>query len=313
VRLLVATAAVALALAAAPVASARVILGVLGDANRFAAQTGQDSQIHHTFMSFDQGGHLAQIVSTMGPAPLLALNAGSYGAHESATPRGLAMGSNDQFLFQLNAQIDAWSGDRFYVRPFPEMNAHWESTCAYNKNGTRRDAAHSTLWNRKALARIAVVLRGGTQAAIDARLAKLGLPRIGRDLPVTTPKLRIVWNPQGFGAPDVPGNSAQAYYPGDAYVDVIGDDLYDIRGHGATWAAAESLYKAHPSKPFAFPEWGLWGFDDPTFVRDMATWLRSHKRVEFAAYYSGRADSIWDLASKPGSRAAYRAVITPLG
>ncbi|MGZ8715646.1 MAG: hypothetical protein ACXWYO_00890 [Gaiellaceae bacterium] len=312
-RLLVATSGVALALATAPVASARVILGVLGDADRFAGQTGQDSQIHHTFMSFDQGGHLPQIVSTMGPIPLLALNAGAYGAHESATPQGLAMSRNDEFLRQLNAEIDAWSGERFYVRPFPEMNGHWESTCAYNKNGTRRDAAHSTMWNRKALARIAVVLRGGTQAEINAKLAKLGLPGIDRDLPVTTPKVRIVWNPQGFGSPDVPGNSAQAYYPGDAYVDVIGDDLYDIRGHGATWAAAEKLYKAHPSKPFSFPEWGLWGFDDPTFVRDMAKWLRSHKRVEFAAYYSGRAGSVWDLASKPGSRAAYRAVITPLG
>jgi hypothetical protein len=122
-----------------------------------------------------------------------------------------------------------------------------------------------------------------------------------------------VWNPQGFGAPDVPGNSAQAYYPGDAYVDVVGDDLYDIRGHGATWAAAGSLYKAHPSKPFAFPEWGVWGFDDPAFVHDMATWLRAHKRVEFAAYYSGRPGSVWDLASKPASRAAYRSMITPLG
>jgi hypothetical protein len=48
-------------------------------------------------------------------------------------------------------------------------------------------------------------------------------------------------------------------------------------------------------------------------VRDMAKWLRSHKRVELAAYYSGRAGSVWDLASKPASRAAYRALITPLG
>ena len=312
-RALLATGAMLFGLAAAPPASANVILGVLGDAQRFAAQTGQDSQIHHTFMSFDQGGHLAQIVAGMAPIPLLALNAGSYGAHESATPQGLAMGRNDQFLFQLNAQINAWQGDRFYVRPFPEMNAHWESTCAYNQNGTKRDAAHSTRWNRKAFARIAVILRGGTQAQIDAKLARLGLPGVDRDLPVTTPKLRIVWNPQGFGAPDVPGNSAQAYYPGDAYVDVVGDDLYDIRGHGATWAAAGSLYKAHPSKPFAFPEWGVWGFDDPAFVRDMATWLRAHKRVEFAAYYSGRPGSVWDLASKPASRAAYRSMITPLG
>jgi hypothetical protein len=313
VRLLVTSAAVLLALVATPVASAHVILGVLGDPGRFGMQTGQDSQIHHTFMSFDQGGHLPQIVATMGPIPMLALNAGAYGAHESATPQGLATGRNDEFLFQLNAAIDAWSGDRFYVRPFPEMNGHWESTSAYNTNGTSRDAAHSTMWNRKALARMAVVLRGGTQAQIDAKLAKLGLPGIDRALAVTTPKLRMVWNPQGFGSPDVPGNSAQAYYPGDAYVDVVGDDLYDIRGHGATWAAAESLYKAHPSKPFAFPEWGLWGLDDPAFVRDMAKWLRSHKRVEFASYYSGRPGSVWDLASKPGSRAAYRAAIIPLG
>ena len=300
-------------LVSAPLASARVVLGLHGDAGRFAAQTGQDSQIHHTFVSFDQGGNLAQIVSTMGPIPMLALNAGSYGARESATPKGLASGANDQFLFALNAQIAWWSGNTFYVRPFPEMNGHWESTCAFNKNGTPRDAAHSTLWNRKALARIAVVLRGGTQAQMNTKLAKLGLPGVARDLPVTTPKLRIVWNPQGFGSPDLPGNTAQMYYPGDAYVDVVGDDLYDIKGHGATWAAAENLYRAHPGKSFAFPEWGLWGFDDPQFVRDMAKWLRSHPRLEFAAYYSGRPGSVFDLASKPASRAAYRALITPLG
>ncbi len=312
-RRLIVSVVVVAALAAAPLASARVILGVNGNADRFAAQTGQDSQIRHTFVSFDQGGNLPQIVSTMGPIPMLALNAGAYGAHESATPQGLAKGQNDAFLFALNAEIDAWSGDTFYVRPFPEMNGHWESTCAFNKNGTPRDAAHSTMWNRKALARIAVVLRGGTQAQVNAKLAKLGLPGIDRDLPVTTPKLRLVWNPQGFGSPDVPGNAAQMYYPGDAYVDVIGDDLYDIAGHGATWAAAEKLYKAHPSKPFAFPEWGLWGFDDAAFVRAMAAWLRSHKRVEFAAYFSGKPGSVWDLATKPASRAAYRTLITPLG
>ena len=158
-----------------------------------------------------------------------------------------------------------------------------------------------------------MITRGGTAADIDAKLAKLGLPQISRDLPVTTPKLRIVWNPQGFGAPNLPGNAAQAYYPGDAYVDVIGNDLYDIRGHGATWAAAEALYKAHPGKPYAFAEWGVWGFDDPSFVRAMATWVKRHRRVEFIAYYSGRPGSVFDLASKPASRAAYRALITPLG
>jgi hypothetical protein len=140
----------------------------------------------------------------------------------------------------------------------------------------------------------------------------VGLPGVAADLPVTTPKLRIVWNPQGFGAPNVPGNSAEAYYPGDAYVDVVGDDLYDKSGHGATWAAAERLYRAHPSKPFAFPEFGLWGLDDPQFIREMGKWVRRHRRVEFVSYFSGRPGSVSDLATKPASRAAYRASITTL-
>jgi hypothetical protein len=258
-------------------------------------------------MTYGNGSSLRQIVSTMGPVPLLALNS------TSDTPRAIAQGQTDQFLFQLNSTIATWPGNRFYVRPFPEMNAYWVASSAYNRNGTRRDFAHSTLWNRKALARIAVVLRGGSHDAMNAQLARLGLPGVRADLPMTTPKLRIVWNPQGFGAPDVAGNAAQAYYPGDAFVDVIGDDLYDIRGHGATWAAAEKLYKAHPSKPFAFPEWGLWGFDDAQYVRDMAKWVRQHRRMEFIAYFSGRSGSVWDLASKPLSRAAYRTLITPLG
>jgi hypothetical protein len=294
-------------------ALAALLLGLHGDPARFQSQTGQQTQIVHTFVSFAQTSSLAQVAASSGPVPMLALNTGSYGSAATGTPRGIALGQNDAFLIRLNGVINDFAGSRFYVRPFPEMNAYWESNCAYNRDGSPRGGAYTTAWNRKALARIAIILRGGVEADVNAKLAKLGLPGIHQDLAVTTPKLRIVWNPQGFGAPDVPGNSAQAYYPGDAYVDVVGDDLYDIRGHGATWSAAEQMYKAHPSKPFAFPEWGLWGFDDPQFVRDMATWVHSHTRMEFIAYFAGRPGSVFDLATKPASRAAYRALITPLG
>jgi hypothetical protein len=311
VRLVAAAALTAAFLA--PAAPAGVILGVHGNAPRFASQTGQQSQIGLTFVSFAQGNVLARVAAAIGPVPMIALNTGSYGAAQTATSRGIALGQNDRFLFQLNGVVARWPGTRFYIRPFPEMNAHWSGTSAYNRDGTRRDAAHSTQWTRKAFARITVVLRGGTRDVVSASLAKLGLPGIAADLPVTTPKLRMVWNPQGFGAPNVAGNSAQAYYPGDAYVDVVGDDLYDMPGHGATWSAAQKLYDTHPSKPFAFPEFGLWGFDDPQFIRDMAKWVRQHRRVEFVSYFSGRPGSIWDLATKPASRSAYRALITPLG
>jgi hypothetical protein len=294
-------------------ALAAILLGLHGDPARFQNQTGQQTQIVHTFVTFSQTSGLERVVADSGPVPMLALNTGAYGAHETATPKGVAQGKVDTFLFRLNGLIADFDGDRFYVRPFPEMNAYWEASSAYNQNGTRRDDAHSTAWNKKAFARIAIILRGGVQAAVNAKLAKLGLPAVSRDLPATTPKLRMVWNPQGFGAPNLAGNTAQAYYPGNAYVDVIGDDLYDIRGHGATWTAAQALYAAHPSKSFAFPEWGLWGFDDAQFIRDMAKWVRTHHRTEFIAYYAGKPGSVFDLASKPASRAAYRSLITPLG
>jgi hypothetical protein len=45
----------------------------------------------------------------------------------------------------------------------------------------------------------------------------------------------------------------------------------------------------------------------------MATWVRTHPRTELISYYSGRPGSVFDLASKPASRAAYRTLITPLG
>src|SRR5262245_45108323 len=99
-------------------------------------------------------------------------------ANVSATPRVLALGQNDAFLIRLNGVINNYGGDRFYVRPFPEMNAYWEATCAYNRNGTPRGGPYTTAWNRKALARIAVILRGGLQADVNAKLANLGLPGV---------------------------------------------------------------------------------------------------------------------------------------
>ena len=146
--------------------------------------------------------------------------------------------------------------------------------------------------------------------ASTSELRRLGLPAARGSFPPT--QARIVWNPQGYGSPDIPANAAQAYYPGDAYVNVVANDLYDQR-FNAAWDANEKLYAAHPNRPYAIAEWGLWGIDDPPFVEHMAAFVRTHRRTEILAYYSGRPGSPWDLASKPRSRAAYRRLILPLG
>jgi len=100
---------------------------------------------------------------------------------------------------------------------------------------------YTTAMFRKAFARTYLLLHGGAKNVLDAKLRKLGLPPVAQDLPENPmPRVRVIWNPQGYGSPDRPGNRAQAYYPGDAYVDVVGNDLYDIR-FKAEWAANDAL------------------------------------------------------------------------
>ena len=189
----------------------------------------------------------------------------------------------------------------------PEMNGAWNEYCAFNRDGSSRGPRYST-------AAFGGHSRGsrcspaGSARKLNAALRKLGEPGVAADLPVT--QARMVWNPQRYGNPDIP--ELRERYPGDAYVDVVANDLYDQR-FNAAWDANEALYASHPNKPYAIAEWGLWGIDDPPYVERMAAFVRSHSQVEFLAYFSGKPGSIWDLSTKPRSRAAYRRVITPLG
>jgi hypothetical protein len=116
---------------------------------------------------------------------------------------------------------------------------------------------------------------------------------------------KIMWNPYITQGTFGPNSGAEAAYPGDAAVDVIGVDLYDggysppgetIRTGSqqqATWNnfrdAWDGLtgwrqFAAGHGKPLAYPEWGLqlWlsgalyagGGDNALFIREMAGWLK---------------------------------------
>lgn len=282
----------------------RTQLGVLGSADRFAAQTGQRSAIRQSFIGWHQPRSLRKLLDQLKPLPMVAIKTGGI-----VTPLGIAQGKGDGFLVELNASL-AGFGARVYVRPMPEMNGHWNEYAAFNKDGSSRGPQYSTAAFRRAFARIAIFARGGSARVLNPKLRQLGQPGVPTDLPLT--QARLVWNPQGFGAPDIPANSANSYYPGDAYVDVVANDIYDI-SYKAEWAANEALWASHRNKQYGIAEWGLWGLDDPAFVERMAAFVNSHGRIEFLIYFSSRPGSLWDLASKPRSRAAYRRYITPLG
>jgi hypothetical protein len=119
---------------------------------------------------------------------------------------------------------------------------------------------------------------------------------------------KFVWNPNLSNV----GPDPALAYPGDAYVDDIGLDVYD-RGlsggetplqrwndllhqqYGLQWQAA--FASAH-GKPIAFPEWGLVhdpgannaGGDDPYFIQQMHSWFASHNTA-FEDYFDGGEDA----------------------
>ena len=112
-------------------------------------------------------------------------------------------------------------------------------------------------------------------------------------------KFKFLWNPNS--ASPTTYNPEQAY-PGNAYVDYVGIDIYDnfwgspftpavswghqlIQQWGLDWLAA---FAAEHNKPIAIPEWsdeyrtdGHGLGDDPLFIDNMANWLVTNN-VAFA-------------------------------
>jgi Glycosyl hydrolase family 26 len=130
---------------------------------------------------------------------------------------------------------------------------------------------------------------------------------------------RYVWNPTSGSEPE----SARNAYPGDAYVDYVGLDLYDqvwgipldptlawpryvTEADGLQWLS--SFASAH-DKPAVIPEWGVTirsdghGLgDDPLFVAKMAQWIATH-RVAFTSYFDVDApDGQHDLLDRAFSQ-----------
>ena len=294
-------------------AGASLLLGVEGSKSRFKGQTNQASSVNLDFVSWGvhKATYLDNTLDAAKPTPMLAWGTVNKYGNEGITPAALAKGKGDRVLIDIAQALNRF-GRFAYVRPLAEMNGYWNPYSAYNSNGTYRGSAHSTKNFRMAFRRMYLIVHGGSIVAINAKLVANGLPKLDRlnDLPVNN--VKVVWNPQGFGSPDLKANSADAYYPGDNFVDVVANDLYDF-GRGVEWEANRDLYRAHPDKPYAIGEWGLGpGVDSATFVEKMANFVDNHPRVETIVYYRSQSGSTFDLSSKPKARAAYKRYILPL-
>ena len=289
------------------------LLGIAGQADRFKAQTGQDSQVRHIFLGWGQGSTwgspFVHLLDGLKPIPMIHIGTDQGRARrEAITPAQIASGQGDAYLIAFNRAIAAFGG-QIYVRVMAEMNNPKNYYSPQRPDGSSKGPSHSAAAYKQAFRRAFLILHGGE---IDAKLRSLGMPPVGRALAVNAaPLLTVIWNPiAGMDAHSA--KPAQAFYPGDPFVDMVGNDMFASRVGVASHAANEALYRAHPGKPYSLPEWGL-GVDDPGFVKKICEFLKTRPRTRLAAYYAANPSSPYDLGPKAGSRAEYRRCITPLG
>lgn len=113
--------------------------------------------------------------------------------------------------------------------------------------------------------------------------------------------------------------NVEAAYPGDAYVDYIGEDIYAQTQQGSSgrtrftkalnqkWGLAwQAHFAARHGKKLSYPEWGVWAMDDPEFVRLFHAWLTAVDPGWHAYFESGSA-RLMD-GSKPATATEVRAL-----
>lgn len=275
----------------------------------FARQSGRRPAVYNYFISWKAGKSPMHWLSfrladakSQGARAMLSVSTDGT----ALKPAGIARGAGDRFLVAL-MRLVAQHGDVVYLRPLSEMNNANNSYAPYDHAGRSRGRAFSPRQHIRAWRRLAVITRGGPVALINRRLRKLRLPPLrlaAKRLPRVA--LPVMWVPLSFGNPEIARNHPRHFWPGGRFVDWVGTTWYSPYKASS---AMDAFYRGGPwrRKPFAFAEWGVWGADDPAFVRQFFSFMRTHPRVRMAVYYrSAELKPEFRLSNKPRTRTQLR-------
>ncbi|HEV2814444.1 MAG TPA: hypothetical protein VGW10_14410 [Solirubrobacteraceae bacterium] len=293
-----------------PASGPRVLHGLAGgySIDGFAREVGRRPEVFQLFAAWGNVEWTFKRADASGARMMLHLStADGPGTREKISPAQIAAGRGDAFLVRFGERI-AERGEPLYLRLMAEMNGPWNQYCAFDANGRARPG-HSTRSFRAAWRRIALILRGGERESVDRRLRALRLPPVQAGSgPLAQAPVALMWVPHNATALNIAGNQPRAYWPGNRYVDWVGTDFY---GQNPNWGALERIYDGFPGKPFVFGEWALWGRDDPSFVKRLFAFARTHRRVRMMIYnQGGREDGPFRLKQYPRARRALRAALS---
>lgn len=259
----------------------------------FAEATGKHPAILQTFHPWGNGLDIAyRRWQNAEVVPMLHIStADDETLEELITPQDIARGYGDDYLIEIN-RFFSEKNQRVFIRPLGEPNRCLNVYASVTCSGVPRGGAHTPYWYRKAFRRIAVITRGGMPSdRIDRTLKNLRMRKVNwgttvRPSAMPAAPVSIVWSTLPAGSPRVKGNWPGNYWPGSRFVDWAGVDFYSDYPH---WRDLNWFANAKPwrSKPLALTEWGVAGFDSPTFVRQLFAWMNNRPRVRMYVYYRG--------------------------
>jgi len=182
-----------------------------------------------------------------------------------------AAGTYNAYFTRLASNLSAagWNSKNCIIRLGPEFNGNWEYWWA----PAGQEANFVTYWRNIVTAMRAVI-----------------------------PGLKFIWSPNignNWGS-----SALENYYPGSAYVNYVGLDVYDTTSgnNSTTWNSYLTMsyglnwlarFSATTGKPLCIPEFGLGppagskgGGDDPDFIARIAAWVSANSPTGYV--------SIWD-------------------
>lgn len=283
----------------------------------FARAVGRKPAVIHTFHPW--GNSFRQALPRWRKTkarPMLHITTRTDAGAEIITPLQIANGKGDDYLLRLNRAFHN-SRTPAYLRPMGEPNRCKNLYAGVDCSGSVRGGSYSFEYYRAAFRRIATIVRGGgKRGKINAKLRKIGLPKIQKvrgvkKLPRRIPgaAVSMVWSPLPDGAPGVYANRPKSYWPGSRWVDWVGT-TFDSRY--SNWKHLKRFYQTWAEgkdKPMVLAEWWLGG-DDPRFVKRLFAFMKRHSKAKMMVFYQdfGSSNS-FRIQNFPRARRAYSKMV----
>jgi hypothetical protein len=277
----------------------------------FAGRTGRRPDVWEHFVSVGRSYAWAVNLADRADARLLLHISTAPGGQDTAgamSPREVSRGHADRWLLGLRSAL-AEAGRPAYVRFLGEMNNCHNAYAPLNCNGSSRGASHSAKAFIAAFRRVALIMRSGTRADVDRRLARLRLPAL-RGAPAELPRtpIAMVWSPMTGGSPMVAALDPARFWPGRAWTDWTATSFYSRFPNFRWLTPFYERFSARQHVPFMLAEWAMWTNGDPGFVRQLLSWTHAHRRARMLVYNQGKkTNGPFRLRHYPAAARALRA------